>query len=90
MPQHRELCTAGWRTTSPPWRVRLLVNELTVDPFPFGLDYFLLTNCKLAGRKLDICYNVDRKGELEPGYRVYLDDEIVRRSEKPTAWQTLL
>jgi len=70
--------------------VRLLVNELTVDPFPFDLDYLLLTNCRLAGHQLDICYNVDRTGEPEPGYRVYLDNEIVRRSEKPTAWQTLL
>ena len=70
--------------------VRLLVNELTVDPLPFGLDYFLLTNCKVAGRALDVCYNVDREGGPEPGYRVYLDGEIVRRTDKPTPWHTVL
>jgi len=68
--------------------VRLLVNELTVDPFPFGLDHFLLTNCHIAGRRLDVCWNVNRQGEPEPGYRLYVDNELVRRTDKPSVWQT--
>lgn len=36
------------------------------------LEHFLLKNCTIAGHKLEVCWNRDRRGRQMDGYRVYL------------------
>ena len=64
--------------------------QLLIDPMPFRLKHFLLRDCRLRGQRLDVCWNRSRNGREEPGYRVYLNNRLVFRAEKPEAWQATL
>lgn len=64
--------------------------RLEIDPMPFQLTHMLLRDCRLRGRRLDVCWNRDREGREQPGYRVYLDGRLAFRAKQPAAWQTLL
>jgi hypothetical protein len=64
--------------------------RLRVDPYPFGLSHFLLLNCHVHGRKLDVCFNRDRQGRESAGYRVYLDGKLAFRAAQITPWETQL
>ena len=61
--------------------------KLIVDPFPFKLEHFLLKNCTIAGHKLEVCWNRDRRGRQMDGYRVYLDDKTVFKAARPARFE---
>jgi hypothetical protein len=67
--------------------VRLSGCQLVIDPLPFGLDWFLLKDCHLAGCKLDVCWNRDRRGQAADGLRVYIDGRLVFRSNNLVRWE---
>ena len=66
--------------------VRLKGNTLTVDPYDFGLEHFVLLDCRVRGRRLDVCWGRDRKGRSVEGYRMYLDGKVVFKADKPEAF----
>jgi len=75
--------------------VRLVPTEgararLVVDPFPFGLKHLLLTNCHVHGHRLEVCFNRDRRGGEQSGYRVYFDGRLAYRDAAPTPWEVEL
>jgi hypothetical protein len=59
----------------------------------FGLTDLLLRDCRIAGRRLDICWNRTRDGRHTPGdaehggWRVYLDGELAFRADQPQRWE---
>jgi hypothetical protein len=63
---------------------------LSVDPFPFGLKQMLLLNCRLAGQRLDVCWNRDLQGGHNRGYRVYLNRRLAFKADEPTAFSLAL
>jgi hypothetical protein len=68
-------------------------SRLVVDPLDFGLTDLLLRDCRIAGRRLDICWNRTRDGRHTPGdaehggWRVYLDGELAFRADQPQRWE---
>jgi hypothetical protein len=60
--------------------------RLTVDPLPFGLTHLRLTGCQLAGHRLDVLWNRDRRGREQPGYQVILDGRVAFKAKEPTPW----
>lgn len=55
--------------------------SILFDPFPFGLDSFILSNCLVAGREIEVQWNRDREGTSRPGYRVLVDNGLVHESQ---------
>ncbi len=64
--------------------------RLVIDPYPFGLKHLLLLNCHLAGHRLELCFNRDRKGADQAGWRIYLDGRLVHRSAQMEKWDCVL
>ncbi|MGB8450769.1 MAG: trehalase family glycosidase, partial [Anaerocolumna sp.] len=50
------------------------------DPYPFGLDSFILNTCLVARHEIEVQWNRDRAGSTLPGYRVYVDNALVHES----------
>jgi len=67
--------------------VRAVAHGVTIDPFPFGLDWFLLKDARLRGRRLDVEWNRDLAGDKRIGFRVRLDGEVVVDARKLTHWE---
>ena len=70
--------------------VLLAGRRLVIDPLPFNLDWFLLKDCTLAGRKLDVCWNRDRRGAEADGMRIYLDGALAFKADVLTRWEVEL
>ncbi len=70
--------------------VRLEGRRLTIDPLPFNLSWFLLKDCQLAGHKLDVCWNRDRRGQEARGLRICLDGKQAFRADTLTRWEVEL
>ncbi len=54
--------------------------SILFDPYPFGLDSFILNNCLVAGHEIEVQWNRDRDGKAQAGYRVYVDNGLVHES----------
>jgi len=70
--------------------VRVNGSKLIIDPFPFKLRNFLMTNLKIRGKKIDICFGMDRAGRESEGYKIYIDDVLEFRDKKVTRWEVEL
>lgn len=70
--------------------VRFEDGRLVVDPLPGGPDGFLLKNCHIAGAKLDVCWNRDRRGADSPGFRVFVNGSPAHRSDSIERWEVEL
>lgn len=67
--------------------VRANASGLRVDPFPFGLDWFLLKDAHVHGHHLDVEWNCDTAGRKKNGYRVLLDGKVAFEADKPKPWE---
>jgi len=63
--------------------VRFTDGKLVVDPMPFGLDWFVLKDCRVAGRRIDVCWNRTLDGGEARGFSVLLDGAEVHSSAAP-------
>jgi len=63
--------------------IRLDGNKLTVDPFDFGLTHLVVLDANLRGKRVDVCYNRDRRGKESKGYRVFIDGKVAFKADKP-------
>ena len=70
--------------------LRLVGNQLLVDPYPFGLKHFTLKRAYLRGHTVDVCWNTDRAGREQRGYRVYINGRRVHESKGVQAFAVVL
>jgi hypothetical protein len=56
--------------------------RIVFDPYPFAMEHFILNNCLVAGHEIEVQWNRDGDGNTVPGYRVYVDNELVHESVK--------
>lgn len=66
--------------------IRIDGRRLIVDPLPFGLTHMLLSNCYIAGHRLDVFWGRTPDGGYKPGFRIQLDGIVVHSSENVVPW----
>lgn len=52
-------------------------DQVVIDPFPFGLEYFALRGAKVQGHEIDVIHD-------QEGFRVALNGAVVHRSPEPS------
>jgi len=67
--------------------LRATPDKLIIDPFPFGLDFFILKDALIRGNTISVLWNRTLDAKPAEGFFVLVNRKTVFHSKKLTSWE---
>ena len=64
--------------------LRAMPDKVLIDPFPFGLDFFILKDAVIRGKRISVLWNRSLDGKPAEGFCVVVNGEIAFCTKKLT------